>query len=201
MQFIIKSERTITHDKLKREAFHMIDQAIIFATKAHEGQVRKVNQSPFILHPLAVGCMLADAGEGEDVVAAGILHDTVEDTDITMDQIRAEFGADVAKLVDGCSENKELSWEERKINTIDFLEIASEKVCIVTCADKIHNLLVSVEGIKQEGEDFFVHFKKGYEDQKWYYGSIKNVLQRRIPDHTLLKAYVDVFDDAFGPND
>lgn len=179
----------------------MIDQAIIFATKAHEGQVRKVNQSPFIIHPLAVGCILADAGEDQDVIAAGILHDTVEDTDVTLEQIREAFGEDVAELVDGCSENKALSWDERKINTIDFLETASEKVCIVTCADKIHNLLVSVEGIREEGEDFFVHFKKGYADQKWYYGSIKNVLQRRIPDHKLLKEYVEVFNEAFGLND
>lgn len=74
-------------------------------------------------------------------------------------------------------------------------------MCIVTCADKIHNLLVSVEGIKEKGEDFFIHFKKGYEDQKWYYGSIKNVLQRRIPNHPLFKVYADVFADAFEFND
>lgn len=92
----------------------MINQAIIFATKAHEGQLRKVTQSPFIIHPLAVGCTLADAGEDEDVVVAGFLHDTVEDTDVTLDQIRDEFGDEVAELVDGCSENKALSWDERK---------------------------------------------------------------------------------------
>lgn len=179
----------------------MINQAIIFATKAHEGQLRKVSQSPFIIHPLAVGCKLADAGADEDVVVAGILHDTVEDTDVTLDQIRDEFGDDIAELVDGCSENKELSWEERKANTIEFLETASEKVCIVTCADKIHNLLVSVDGIREKGKDFFIHFKKGYEDQKWYYGSIKDVLQRRISNHPLFQEYADVFDAAFGLND
>lgn len=176
----------------------MINQAIMFATKAHEGQVRKVSESAFIIHPLAVGCMLADAGESEAVVVAGMLHDTVEDTDVTLDEIRIEFGDEVAEIVAGCSEDKSLSWEERKRNTIDLLETASEEVCIVTCADKIHNVQVSVDGIKEQGEDFFVHFKRGYAEQKWYYGTIKNVLLRRIPEHPLVHMYAEVFGSAFG---
>lgn len=179
----------------------MLNQAIIFATKAHEGQLRKVNQSPFIIHPLAVGCLLADAGEGEDVVIAGILHDTIEDTDVTFEEIHTVFGKSIASLVAGCSENKAFSWEERKKQTMIDLETASEKVCIVTCADKLHNLSVSVQGIKEKGEDFFIPFKKGYTDQKWYYASIKNILQKRIPNHPLLKAYADVFEEAFGTYD
>lgn len=175
----------------------MIEQAIIFATQAHKGQLRKVSQTPFILHPLAVGCILADAGESEAVVVAGILHDTVEDTDVTLEQIRQKFGTEVADIVDGCSENKALSWHERKTATIELLETASLEVCVVTCADKIHNLLVSVEGIKKEGKEFFDPFKKGYTDQKWYYGSIVEVLQRRMPNHPLLKDYENVFAESF----
>lgn len=181
--------------------FNMLNQAIVFATKAHEGQLRKVSQSPFIIHPLAVGCLLADAGEEEDIVIAGILHDTIEDTDVTFEQINTKFGENVASLVFGCSENKALSWEERKRQTMIDLETAPEKVCIVTCADKIHNLSVSVQGIKERGVDFFIPFKKGYTDQKWYYGSIKNILQKRIPNHPLFKAYADVFEEAFGTYD
>lgn len=176
----------------------MIDRAIIFATKAHAGQRRKVTDSPFIIHPLAVGCLLADAGEAEDVVVAGILHDTVEDTDVTLAEISEQFGEVVANHVAGCSENKELSWEERKKDTIELLETASEEVCLVTCADKIHNLQVSVDGIREEGEDFFVHFKRGYDDQKWYYGSIKHILLDRMPNHPLVQAYAQVFEAAFG---
>lgn len=176
----------------------MINRAIMFATKAHEGQVRKVDQSPFIIHPLAVGCLLADAGESEAVVVAGMLHDTVEDTDVTLEDIRTEFGHDVAEIVAGCSEDKSLSWEERKRNTIELLETTTEEVCIVTCADKIHNVQVSVDGINEQGEDFFVHFKRGYADQKWYYGTIKNVLLRRMPAHPLVHMYAEVFESAFG---
>lgn len=175
----------------------MIHQAIHFATKAHEGQVRKVTGTPFIFHPLAVGCLLNDAGEDADTIIAGILHDTVEDTDVTLDDIRERFGEHIANLVAGVTENKTLSWERRKEATIDELQTAAEKVCIVTCADKIHNLQVSMDGIKEEGEDFFVHFKRGYHDQKWYYGKVKDVLERRIPNHPLFKMYKDVYDKVF----
>lgn len=158
----------------------MIEQAIIFATKAHKGQLRKVSQSPFIIHPLAVGCKLADVGENEDVVVAGILHDTVEDTNVTLEDIRAEFGDDVAEIVDGCSEDKALTWNERKVNTIDYLKNAPEKVCIVTCADKIHNLLVSVDGIKEEGEDFFVHLKKDMKIKSGIMAVLKTYYKREF---------------------
>lgn len=175
----------------------MLNKAIIFATKAHEGQKRKVDQSPFIMHPLAVGCLLADEGEGEEVVIAGILHDTVEDTDLTMEDIEENFGKSVASIVAGCTENKDLSWEERKQATMLSLETATEEVCIVTCADKIHNLKVSIDGIKTEGEDFFRHFKRAYKDQKWYYGRIKEILEKRIPKHPLFKVYKNLYAEAF----
>src|SRR5699024_5279097 len=176
----------------------MINQAIIFATNAHKGQVRKVKHTPFILHPLAVGCLLADAGEAEAVIVAGMLHDTVEDTDVTMSEIEEVFGEEVRTIVEGCSENKVLSWEERKHQTIADLETAPEAVCIVTCADKVHNLQESVDGIQEQGEQFFASFKRGYADQKWYYGSVKDVLEKRIPHHPLYRQYATHFHAAFG---
>lgn len=175
----------------------MIEQAIIFATNAHKGQKRKVDQSAFIIHPLAVGCLLADTGEDDDVIIAGILHDTVEDTDITLSDIQETFGEAITTLVAACTENKALTWEERKQQTMVDLEIAPEKVCIVTCADKIHNLQVSVDGIREKGRDFFTPFKKGYDEQKWYYGSIRNILQKRIPEHRLFQEYNSVYQATF----
>jgi len=175
----------------------MIESAIIFASKAHEGQVRKVSQVPFILHPLAVGCLLADAGESEEVIAAGILHDTVEDTQVSLKQIEDHFGEKVASLVAACSEDKSKSWEERKQDTMKDLERVSEEVCVIVCADKIHNLKVSVAGIKEMGEQYFASFNRGYESQKWYYGTIKKLLQKRIPYHSLYPVYANLYDQAF----
>jgi (p)ppGpp synthase/HD superfamily hydrolase len=79
----------------------MIDLAIEVAAKAHENQFRKGTDIPYITHPLAVGLILAKAGCSDDVIIAGILHDTVEDTSITLDYIRDTFGNKVSTIVKG----------------------------------------------------------------------------------------------------
>ncbi|MBI5355691.1 MAG: bifunctional (p)ppGpp synthetase/guanosine-3',5'-bis(diphosphate) 3'-pyrophosphohydrolase, partial [Candidatus Aenigmarchaeota archaeon] len=124
-------------------------------------------------HPLAVGQMLEKAGYSEDVVVAGILHDTVEDTKITLDYITSEFGGTVAGIVKGASEpDKSLSWEERKKHTIEYLRTAPTDVHAVACADKLHNITTMEEDYADIGEDIWKRFKRGKEHQKWYYESI-----------------------------
>ena len=78
-----------------------IQKAVKIATKAHEGQFRK-SGDPYIVHPLAVMKILQDWHMDEDTIIAGVLHDTVEDTELTLKDIEAEFGENVAHLVDGC---------------------------------------------------------------------------------------------------
>ena len=118
-----------------------IFDAIEFAARAHRGQCRKGTKIPYIVHPLAVAKILIDAGCPEDVVVAGILHDTVEDTPLSLDEIRHAFGTAVARIVEGASEpDKSKPWEERKAHTIESLKTASEAVLLVSCADKIENL-------------------------------------------------------------
>ena len=97
-----------------------IHNAIIYAAKKHEGQVRKGTDTPYIVHPMEVMQILTAAGCGEDVIVAGILHDTVEDTDATLEEISALFGEKVARLVAHESEDKSKTWRERKSATILF---------------------------------------------------------------------------------
>ena len=78
----------------------LIDKAVDVATKAHEGQLRKTGE-PYIIHPLAVKKILEEWNMDDDTVIAGILHDTVEDTPLTLNEIKEQFGKDVAFLVDG----------------------------------------------------------------------------------------------------
>ncbi len=93
----------------------LTDLAVEVAVKAHQKQSRKGTDTPYITHPLAVGIILAKAGCSDDVIIAGILHDTVEDTPITLDYIGDTFGNKVAGIVKGASEpDKSLPWEERK---------------------------------------------------------------------------------------
>ncbi len=148
----------------------MIDVAIEVAEEAHRGQFRKGSDIPYISHPRAVARILSDAGCSEELVAAGILHDTVEDTSLTLEFIREKFGESVAKIVQGCSEpDKSLPWEQRKRHTVEFLKSASLEVRTVTCADKLHNLLTIIADYEVIGEDVWDRFSRGRRAQEWYY--------------------------------
>jgi (p)ppGpp synthase/HD superfamily hydrolase len=155
----------------------MIEKAILVAAEAHKGQVRKGTLTPYITHPFTVGMMLAQAGCSNEVVAAGILHDTVEDTYVTLDHIREQFGSRVASIVEGCSEpNKTDTWEERKQHTIEYLRTAPWEVRLVSCADKLHNLRTIAEVQSKIGDEVWLRFKRGREQQEWYYRSLLTVL-------------------------
>ena len=140
----------------------MVDAAIEVAEEAHRGQFRKGSGIPYISHPRAVARILSDAGCSEELVAAGILHDTVEDTSLTLDFIREKFGERVAKIVQGCSEpDKSLPWEQRKLHTVEFLKTAPLEVRTVTCADKLHNLLTIIADYEVMGDDVWDRFSRG----------------------------------------
>ncbi|HWO97621.1 MAG TPA: HD domain-containing protein [Bacillus sp. (in: firmicutes)] len=151
----------------------LIDKAIQFAAVAHEGQYRKGTKIPYVVHPVSVGFLLQSIGCDEEVIAAGILHDTVEDTDTELDDIRREFGERVAKLVLSASEpDKTLTWEERKTHTIESLKQAGEDTVIITLADKIHNLRTLLLDWQQNGDKVWEKFNRGKEKQKWYHESV-----------------------------
>lgn len=153
----------------------LIDKALQIAALAHEGQYRKNTNIPYIVHPVAVGMILQKAGYSNVMIAAGILHDTVEDTDLTLSDIEQEFSKEIAKIVEGCSEpDKSLSWEERKQHTIEFLRTACEEVRVVACADKLHNVRSIRQDVEQCGEEVWSRFKRGQDQQEWYY---RNVLK------------------------
>jgi len=92
----------------------MINKAILFATKAHAGQFRKGTNTPYILHPLEAGIIVSHIKNDEDLICAAILHDVVEDTDITTEIVKEEFNERIADLVVSESEDKSKSWKERK---------------------------------------------------------------------------------------
>ncbi|EOD01815.1 HD domain-containing protein [Caldisalinibacter kiritimatiensis] len=164
----------------------MINLAIEVAAKAHKGQTRKGTDIPYITHPYTVGMMLLQEGCSEELVIAGILHDTVEDTYITLDYIREMFGKKVADIVEGCSEpDKSLPWEDRKEHTIEYLKTAPLDIRIVTLADKLHNIRSTIKEYEKVGEEVWNRFRRGKEKQSWYYYGLIDVLCNRedIPNH------------------
>lgn len=151
----------------------LILKALKVASLAHDHQYRKGTNIPYITHPVTVGMLLLKAGFNDEVVAAGILHDTIEDTNLTVAEIEAEFGRTIAEIVFGCSEpDKSLSWQERKEHTIQYLKTASPSVRAVACADKLHNVRSILDDIEREGETVWARFNAGKEQQAWYYHSL-----------------------------
>lgn len=150
------------------------EKALKFAIKAHNGQIRKNEpDKPEFFHVLDVGNILKENGFDENVVAAGYLHDVVEDTKYTLEDIKKEFGDDIASLVKGASEpDKSLSWEERKKHTIETIRNLDLRHKVIVCADKISNLEDLYFVFEKTGIKDFSKFNRGYEDQKWYYTSI-----------------------------
>jgi (p)ppGpp synthase/HD superfamily hydrolase len=156
--------------------------AIELAARAHHRQVRKGTEIPYIVHPLAVAGILIHANCPEYLVIAGILHDTLEDTPVTLEEIRSQFGREVASLVVALSEpDKRAAWEERKAHTIDHLEqLATPDVLLVAVADKLDNMRAIREGLESDGEAFWLRFNRPRENQKWYYQRLAGVFERRI---------------------
>lgn len=151
----------------------IIEKAVEFSAVAHDKQYRKGSTLPYFSHPVTVGFYLIEAGASEEAIAAGILHDVVEDTAITYDMVKEEFGEIIADLVEGCSEpDKSLSWEKRKSHTINTLRTASFQIKQIACADKLHNLTTIHYDYETEGERIWERFNRGKEMQRWYYESI-----------------------------
>ncbi|GIO13582.1 phosphohydrolase [Cohnella xylanilytica] len=148
----------------------IVDQAIEFAAYAHRNQKRKGTDIPYVSHPYAVGMILRQAGCPDEVVAAGLLHDTLEDTETTAEQLRDLFGPAVLEIVVGCSEpDKGASWEERKRHTLEELRSASLAIRQVACADKLHNIRSIRRDLAVHGEKAWDRFKRGRDSQQWYY--------------------------------
>jgi len=152
---------------------YMIHRAIEVAAIAHMTACRKGSQTPYIVHPFEVALILQENNASEELIAAGILHDVLEDSDITEEELKLEFGQVVSDLVIGASEvledRENTSWEERKRHTIEYLLNAPIEVKMVSCADKLSNIRSMIKDDKTHGGKLWERFNAGFEDQKWYY--------------------------------
>ena len=124
----------------------MIEKAYKVAAEAHKDQKRKSGE-PYIIHPLCVAIILADLEMDKETIAAGLLHDVVEDTVMTLDELTKEFGPEVAFLVDGVTKLTQLNWDKDKVEIQAenlrkmFLAMAKDiRVIIVKLADRLHNM-------------------------------------------------------------
>jgi guanosine-3',5'-bis(diphosphate) 3'-pyrophosphohydrolase len=130
-------------------------KALKFASQAHADQKRKDQaRTPYISHPAAVGYILLQSGAPEEVVIAGILHDVIEDTAFTYDDIVSRFGEKVAELVQEVSEDTSLSYDARKDGYLNKLETDSPEACLISAADLLANQTDMLSNF-DDGEDLW----------------------------------------------
>ncbi|WP_263119276.1 bifunctional (p)ppGpp synthetase/guanosine-3',5'-bis(diphosphate) 3'-pyrophosphohydrolase [Cellulomonas sp. RIT-PI-Y] len=125
-----------------RAELGLIERAYVTAEKAHRGQLRK-SGDPYITHPVAVATILAELGMTPPTLAAALLHDTVEDTDYSLDQLRAEYGPEIAMLVDGVTKLDKVTYgDAAQAETVRKMVIAMSRdirVLVIKLADRLHN--------------------------------------------------------------
>lgn len=174
-----------------------LDYAILFATKAHDGQRRKTDNVDMIFHPFTVGMLLQKSGMSEETVIAGILHDVVEDTKYTIEDIEKIFGTNVKNIVEEVTENKKLEWKERKKEAIEKIKNASFEGKMVECADKINNLESLYDLLEEKGEDVWKSFNKSYQEQRWYYTEMYKAVIQNVEYNNFFKRYETILYKIF----
>ena len=156
------------------------EKAVMFALKAHEGKKRKIGDLPYVIHPLEAAVIASGLTSDREILAAALLHDTVEDTPVTEEELRAEFGERVAALVASETENKRRdlppsqSWYIRKKEALEVLKNSTDTgVKIVWLSDKLSNMRSFYRMFSEVGPDMWNRFHQNNPSiQAWYYRSI-----------------------------
>ena len=183
-----------------KEAKERLDKSVIFATERHSGQVRKGTTLPYIVHPIEVMQILYRMGADENVMIAGVLHDTIEDTGTTKEEILDLFGEDVANLVAGHSEDKSKSWEECKLTAIEHLAKSDKRFKMLVMADKLSNMRAIAADYAAIGDKLWERFNAPPEKQAWYYGKLDDALMSLADYDDTADAYWEfnaLFKDVF----
>lgn len=173
----------------------MISEAFVFALKVHGEQKRK-DSTPYISHPFEVAVELAKNGASDELICAGLLHDTIEDAGVTADMLEKEFSSAVVDLVASDSENKSLSWEERKKQTLETLnsQDCSRELKMLVCADKLANIRSIKKDSEKMGDDVWSLFRRGKDKQQWLYENLVLALSdlEGLPMYSEFKETVEI---------
>lgn len=158
----------------------LVSEAIVFAVKAHDGMRRKKSESPYVLHPMEAAVIVGSMSDDQNLIAAAVLHDVVEDAGVSMEEIEAHFGKRVRQLVECETENKreelppEETWQIRKEESLQVLKNADDPaVLIVWLGDKLANIRAIYRDWKVEGDAMWQRFHQPDPAvQAWYYTTI-----------------------------
>lgn len=180
---------------------NFFDKAAKFAIEAHQGTERRGKGYPYIIHPMEAASIVATITNDQEMLAAAILHDTVEDTDVTVEQIRELFGDRVAELVqhETAPLDKSLSWQEKKTQQIKQLAEAPYDSKVVALGDKLSNMRGIAWDYRRMGDEVWKLFNapNGKSDVEWYYRSLGEAMSE-LSETLAYQKFVILLEEVFG---
>ena len=160
--------------------------------------MRKGGSMPYIYHPMEVALLVSRMTQDAEVIAAAYLHDVLEDTPVTAEELGQVFGSRVLALVQAETEDKSLSWEERKGHTIRHLEHASLEIKILTLGDKLSNIRATARDYMVMGDEIWARFNERRKElHKWYAKGILDGL-KDMEEYPAYQEYKDLYQFVFG---
>ncbi len=182
----------------------LVDKAILYATQAHHGTERRGKGFPYIIHPLEAMAIVATITNDPELLAATVLHDTIEDTDVTYDDIKREFGERIADLVVTetdvrfAPDGKKLTWKERKQRDMDNLRMSPREVKVIAIGDKLSNLRAIARDYRTKGEELWQIFRvKDKETHAWRYRGLRDALSE-LSDTFAFHEFDRLVEEVFG---
>lgn len=182
----------------------LFERAVLFATAAHSGVTRKGSNIPYLVHPIEAAAIVAEMTEDEELIAAAVLHDVLEDTEVTSQELEMFFGERIVHYVLGESEDKrrhlppEETWKLRKQETIDFLkEKADKNAKILALGDKLSNLRSISRDLESIGESLWERFhQKDRTMHAWMYYELVDALSE-LQEYSAWKEYKRLVEQVF----
>ena len=185
----------------------LLDRAIVFAVQAHHNSERRGKGFPYIVHPMEAVEIVATITPDQELLAAAALHDTIEDTDVTVEQLREAFGDRIANLVHAESDqidgklfdgkNEEETWHARKQAAIDRLAKAPHDAKIVAMGDKLSNMRAIWRDYQTKGDELWNIFHvKDKASHEWHYRGLADALSE-LNDTFAYQELVTLIDKVF----
>ena len=182
-----------------------LDEAIRFATASHSGQIRKLANTPYIMHPLEVAAIVSTMTDEEDVMIAGLLHDTIEDCGADPRVIKEKFGARVSALVQSETEDRlstrppEETWMQRKEESLLMLSMTKDRgVKILWLSDKLSNIRSFYREHLKHGDEIWNSLnQKDPQKHKWYFSTVAECV-KELSDTAAYAEFTELIDRLFG---
>lgn len=189
---------------MKKLDTSLFDRAAVFAVKAHSGTERRGKGTPYALHVMEAAAIAETMTDDQEIIAAALLHDVIEDTDYTYEDLKAEFGKRIADLVlsesdevvSGKSESE--SWKERKIAGIKRLESLPRDAKIVAMGDKLSNMRAIARDYAEIGDELWKRFHVSEKSEHaWRYRALADAFTG-LEGTAAYKEFRLLVDEVFG---